>query len=201
MGVTERAGSGFDSSDDDPVDGQRAHGRAARSADLRLRTLSLRTAFLGEHLPPERNMVFPGRQVTYLQPEEREAYRLHVDEHGLLRDAEGNLFDTTDGRTLHTPWDTRAIFVMDGDGNLYASKRHVAGVFQHSSLLAGQPVAGAGELRVRAGRLELVSNRSHHYMPPPDYLIQTVRHMVYGLGVTVDDETQLETVEWLDRGE
>ncbi len=162
----------------------------------RLETIPLRRQFVGEDLPPRQNKVFPGRQVTYLNAQQRLAYRLYVNEEGLLLDAEGNLFDTAAGRSMHTPAGGRAIFVMDGYGNLYASNRHVAGKFQHSSFLAGQPVAGAGELKVTRGRLELVSNKSHHYMPPPKYITQTVRHMVRFLGVVPGTDADLETVDW-----
>jgi hypothetical protein len=182
------------------MDGECSRAAAADVASV-LETLPLRQRYAGEDLPPGQNHVFPGQQVEYLAPAEREEYRLRVDERGLLRDARGRLFDTTDGRTLHTPQGGRAIFVMDECGNLYASKRHVAGEFQHSTFLGGQPVAAAGELKVTDGRLVLVSNKSHHYMPPPEYLIQAVRHMVHLLGVKVDEDAQLETVEWGGRDE
>jgi hypothetical protein len=54
-------------------------------------------------------------------------------------------------------------------------------------VLAG-PVLSLGlSLRVRNGRLELISHQSHHYMPPPRYLIRTIRRTVYELGVEIDD--------------
>lgn len=165
-----------------------------------LDTISLRPQFRGEHVPPDQNRVFPGRQVRYLTAEERLAYRLYVNERGLLADANGNLFDTATGESMHTPEGGRAIFVMDAQGNLYASNKHVAGEFQHSSFLAGAPVAGAGELKVTNGQLELVSNKSHHYRPPPRYIAQTVRHMVHELGVKIDANTQLQTVDWPEPG-
>jgi hypothetical protein len=44
--------------------------------------------------------------------------------------------------------------------------------FHHSSFLAGEPVAAAGEIRVSNGVLKTVSNNSGHYQPQPGYLIQ-----------------------------
>ena len=53
----------------------------------------------------------------------------------------------------------------------------------HSSLLAGQVVAGAGELRVRDGRLEWISDKSGHYRP--DYfLFAPTLELLAGRGVT-----------------
>jgi hypothetical protein len=44
--------------------------------------------------------------------------------------------------------------------------------FHHSSFLAGEPVASAGEIRAKNGVLELVSNASGHYEPPKGLLFQ-----------------------------
>lgn len=161
-----------------------------------LETISLRARFVGEHLPPEANAVFPGRQVEYLDEEQRARFLLSVDHEGRLRTATGDLFDTSLGISLHTPGGGRAIFVLTGDGRVYASNRHVAGRFQHSSLLAGAPVAGAGELRVINGVLELISNRSHHYMPPPDFATRTIRHIIRSMRVATASDAKVDTVDW-----
>ncbi|WP_218581945.1 hypothetical protein, partial [Nocardia cyriacigeorgica] len=58
---------------------------------------------------------------------------------------------------------------MDNQGNLYASLHHAPGQFHHSSFLAGGPVAGAGELEVIDGVLQLVTDSSGHYRPPQRY--------------------------------
>jgi hypothetical protein len=44
--------------------------------------------------------------------------------------------------------------------------------FHHSSLLAGAPVAAAGEIRCKNGVIELISNSSGHYKPPVEYVKQ-----------------------------
>ena len=46
-----------------------------------------------------------------------------------------------------------AIFVMEKDGTFYASKYQRVGEFHHSSLVAGRPVAAAGEIGVVDGTL------------------------------------------------
>ena len=54
---------------------------------------------------------------------------------------------------------------MDEYGNIYASKYQAPGEFHHSTLVAGGPVAGAGELHVEDGRLIRVTDNSGHYTP------------------------------------
>ncbi len=103
--------------------------------------------------------------VQYLDETAREAFRIFVRE-GMLYDARGNLFDTTAGVSAFGPASHgRAIFVMDEHGNLYASTYHEFGRFHHSSFLAGGEVAAAGELLVRDGKVELITDHSGHYQP------------------------------------
>ncbi|AGL15609.1 hypothetical protein [Actinoplanes sp. N902-109] len=106
--------------------------------------------------------------VHYFDESERESYRLFVDGDGRLRSAEsGDLFDTTQASTIHSG-EGRAIFVMDGNGNLYATTNHRPGLIHHSSLLAGGDVAGAGEIKVVDGQLVEFTDRSGHYQPRPE---------------------------------
>jgi hypothetical protein len=108
-------------------------------------------------------MGWPG--VTYLDDTAREAYRITIHD-GLVYDSRGQLFDTSNGVSAFGPGhEGRAIFVMDEHGNLYASTFQQFRRFHHSSLLAGGEVAGAGELVVRDGRIELLTDQSGHYMP------------------------------------
>jgi hypothetical protein len=76
--------------------------------------------------------------------------------------------------SLYSKGASNAIFVMDEQGNIYASKVHAPGEFHHSSFLAGEPVAAAGEIRVTNGALEFISDRSGHYQPPPIHLEQAI---------------------------
>jgi len=104
--------------------------------------------------------------VQYVSDEvDREAYRVHVSE-GRLLDFEGKQIGDKD-------YEQRYIFVMDPAGNIYASKL-IVGVFHHSSFLAGAPVAAAGELRFKNGKLIAIINKSGHYKPSPDQLNQFV---------------------------
>jgi hypothetical protein len=48
----------------------------------------------------------------------------------------------------------------------------------HSSVLAGAPVAGAGELAVKQGKITTVTNFSGHYKPSTAALMQTVEQLL-----------------------
>jgi hypothetical protein len=140
-----------------------AAGNAAYLAEgEKLPAKEMLSRFQGENVPG--NSIWPGgRPVTYLDDSARAEYRLSVQD-GKLYDADGDPFDTS-AATTHWSGQGRAIFVMDENGNIYASNRQVVGEFHHSSLLGGAPVAGAGELEVSNGELRLISNNSGHYLP------------------------------------
>lgn len=116
-----------------------------------------------------------GTAVTYLSAEEREAYKLLVGQDGLLYDANVQPFDTTGAGTVTGKG--KAIFVMSETGDIYASLTQQAGIFHHSSFLAGGPVAAAGELEVANGLVKTVSNRSGHYTPDQSYTHQFVEQL------------------------
>jgi hypothetical protein len=98
--------------------------------------------------------------------EARRAELLLTVKDGKLYNAEGKLFDTSEVSTL---WSgpNRAIYVMDQNGNFYASEQ-IGGKIHHSSILAGKPVAGAGEIQVSKGELQYINRGSRHYEPAPE---------------------------------
>lgn len=57
---------------------------------------------------------------------------------------------------------------------------------KHSSFLAGDPVAAAGELTVAEGRITLISDNSGHYRPPRRYTFQLIDRLKRQ-GIDVDD--------------
>ncbi len=67
-----------------------------------------------------------------------------------------------------------AIYVMDEKGQFYLSFESSKQEFHHSSFLAGQPVACAGEMVIYQGKLLLINNQSGHYRPPPAALDQAL---------------------------
>lgn len=147
------------------------------------RTTELRPEFRGEHLPG--NPIWNGKQVKYLNDEERLHFRVFVYEETLYG-SDGLLFDTTNSYTLWTPRGGRAIFVMDAMGNIYSSPYHILGEFHHSGLLAGMPVAGAGELQVVQGKIQLISDHSTHYQPPR-YITRQVLDNLNRQGIHIDE--------------
>jgi hypothetical protein len=142
----------------DPVPPARSGGELPADAHLADR-------FHGENDPTNPDRAFYPDTVHYLTPAEREQHRLFVDTDGRLRSVgDGRRYDTSAGVTAWSG-DGRAIFVMDGNGNLYATLDQRVGQFHHSSLLGGEPVAGAGEIEVRKGRLVAMTDQSGHYEP------------------------------------
>lgn len=142
----------------------------------------IKPQYVGEQWPGG-PMGFPG--VRYLDDAAREAYRITIRD-GLVYDARGQLFDTSGGVSAFGPGhEGRAIFVMDEHGNFYASTFQQYRRFHHSSLLAGGDVAGAGELLVREGRIELLTDQSGHYMPGRERTMQVLEQLA-SQGVELD---------------
>lgn len=135
----------------------------------KLKTTPMNPHYKGESIPG--NSIWPGQSVRYLTPEERQSFQLFIRE-GKLYDVHGNLFDTTSSATHFN--DGRAIFVMDENGALYASKFHGPGEFHHSSFLSGAPVAGAGEIQVTNGELRFLTDSSGHYRPAQKFSNQVI---------------------------
>ncbi|MGA4785894.1 hypothetical protein [Nocardia sp. AB354] len=146
-----------------------------------LATTRMMDQYVGEQIPGRR---WP-TGVWYYDDVGRQQFRLRIHE-GRIYDAQGRLFDTRSGVSV---WNGQgnAIFVMDEHGNLYASLFQQPGVFHHSSFLAGAPVAGAGELVVINGELQLITDSSGHYRPGHDYTLQVVdRLRAMGVPITRD---------------
>ena len=101
---------------------------------------------------------------------------------GLLYNMNGVAVDTSAWSTAQQPG--AAMYVMSVQGNIHydqmeVDKRH------HSSLLAGMKVAGAGEFKVRNGRITFLSNDSGHYDPTLKHFLQ-VLHQLSKNGVPMD---------------
>ncbi|MCA9515495.1 MAG: VCBS repeat-containing protein [Myxococcales bacterium] len=87
-------------------------------------------------------------------------------------------YDSAAGGSLHNPDEKgQAAFVMNERGELFATTKQKTGVVHHSSLLAGDAVAGAGMLVVTRGRLRFVSNSSGHYSPSHEMHTQVLRRL------------------------
>jgi hypothetical protein len=118
-------------------------------------------------------------------------------------DEKGKMTNASDGSALNTIGATKAafkgsnpdrhIFTMDGNGEFSTADAikenqdrgkaaQDSGAteqerFHHSSFHAGNDVAGAGEMQVRDGQVELVSDTSGHYQPGSRQMMQTVQQL------------------------
>ena len=129
-------------------------------------------------------------------PEKRAPYTRQFDSQGKMSSAsDGSKLDTIGAErpaAIGAKGD-RHIFAMDGEGQFHttdaikenkqrgqaaaASGASQQDRFHHSSFLAGQDVAGAGEMQVRDGQVELVSDTSGHYQPGSKQMMQTVQQL------------------------
>lgn len=99
-----------------------------------------------------------GRNTLAFGATDRRRYRLRTEQGRLLRD-DGTPFDT-EGEAF--------LIVLAPDGELYAGRGDYSSAtkLHHSSFLAGDPVAAAGEVVASAGRPTRITARSGHYKPP-----------------------------------
>lgn len=91
---------------------------------------------------------------------------------GRLLSADGKPFDTARMVTMQSG-PGYAIYVMSAEGNFHV-RSHSVGYYHHSSLLAGADVAGAGEIKVKNGKIKKLSNKSGHYTPGHENLLQVL---------------------------
>jgi hypothetical protein len=133
----------------------------------------------------------------YMDAEEREDYRLNVNEEGKLVDSEGRLYASSQSTHGHYPGSTGGdLFVMD-QGGLFAGDLdqmqqgatenqglNVIEVVHHSTLAAGQReggddqsplrVFGAGEIVAQDGEVRSISDASGHFRPDTSDTVQVV---------------------------
>lgn len=147
------------------------------------------TPMLDHYHGEQHGGVFEG-PVRYLDEAQRQEYKMHVDDDGLLRTDDGRLFDTTNGYGH----DGRGIFVMDKHGDIFASKFPIVGHFHHSSFLGGEPVGAAGELGVKDGKVQLISNISGHYQPTKTSTYDFIKHLYNDKGAFFDRDNL--SVRW-----
>lgn len=150
----------------------------------------MRPGFIGEDRPDffDSETGKWHNQVHYMDESERLEYRLAVGSDGRFYDAggqraldHGDRIETVLGFDTGTSTWTkdgrgRAIYVMDGHGDMYAAVADSPETknLRHSSFLSGGPVAGAGEIEVVNGDLMFISRSSGHYRMSPEYLLQVV---------------------------
>jgi len=102
--------------------------------------------------------------IVYNTTSQSNTIRLSVNGNKLI-DASGAIFDTSRADPSHNK-QPAAIYVMDQNGVIYASRQNKVFLYHHSTLLAGKPVAAAGEMSVQNGVIQWLNNCSGHYLPP-----------------------------------
>ncbi|MHC4836986.1 MAG: hypothetical protein ACYTF3_02200 [Planctomycetota bacterium] len=141
--------------------------------------------YIGEHVPPG----YKGEVVRYLDAGERAKLRVSVKD-GRLVYPDGTVLDPQ--LDAHPERGGFGTYVMAPDGAIYVTFDFEQGAFHHSSLLAGAPVAAAGEMTIIDGEIIDVSNSSGHYKPPPRCIDQVLTELDR-LGY---DTTNVERKEW-----
>jgi hypothetical protein len=125
--------------------------------------------------------------------EERERAELNVKPDGTVEGAQDPSPDGTVAGEHVGPMNGHVEYVMDPSGKMHQFTQKQGGVIagqvkhpvtnidvdqtvvtHHSSVLAGEAVAGAGEVDFAAGKITKISNKSGHYKPSIANLLQTV---------------------------
>ncbi|WP_445364161.1 hypothetical protein ACJJIQ_07265 [Microbulbifer sp. ANSA003] len=120
--------------------------------------------------------------VIYYTDAQREGTKLSVMD-GKIYDSTGELFDTRRAQQAEDYNGRAAIYVMDKNGNIYSSYFYPKPVFAHSTFLAGDSVAAAGEIVAEGGKIVFVNTCSGHYRPTP-VAIDQLRAQLLLLGYT-----------------
>ena len=127
-----------------------------------------------------------GRKVHYDSQEEQKQSSVSVSGGKLYRST-GELVDTSGSSTFFSGKGAE-IFVASTDGYIHMGS-HKIGKYHHSSLLAASKVSVGGEMKVTAGKIDWISNKSGHYAPTKDHLVQFL-HWLEKDGVTLDFSVQ-----------
>jgi len=93
----------------------------------------------------------------YLKPEEREPRRFVI--------INGKTY-SSDGREListHNKNKDTMNYVMDAAGNMYLFDEFTCKQIRHGNILAGGPVAGAGNISIKDGEIVSIDSDSGHY--------------------------------------
>lgn len=105
-------------------------------------------------------------RMKYLKPDERESYKLQLDNQGLVINPE------TQKPYQNQDLDTPEIFVVDAKGEMYVAtkrrgiaKERITSV-NHSSFLSGGSIASAGAFLIENGRITTILAKSGHYIEP-----------------------------------
>jgi hypothetical protein len=120
--------------------------------------------------------------VIYFDAAQREARRVTIRD-GLVYDHTGTLLRET--RSKHHNQNN---YVMDASGNFYLFDEFTTPKIRHSSILAGGPVAGAGNIQISDGHVVYIDSDSGHY--PSTHVFANVLAELAARGVDVGTITK-----------
>jgi len=170
-------------------------GLSCKETQGRYETTTIKSDYLGEDNPNDPKRWNTPMVTEYFDENKRAIHELDVNNGLIVHKKTGELFDTADAETH---WGN-AIFVMDENGRIFASKKQIPYELHHSSLANGKPVASAGEFNVAQGYLLEVSNQSGHYQPS-----QKLNNQVFDAlekkGMTPDSLDGVMRTGWKDDG-
>ena len=158
-----------------------------------LSTLNLREKYVGENEHCTEGQLetlccLPGdgkdHMVRYLSVEERKQYKVDIVD-GKLMQGGKLLPHLKQGADPNT--EVEYLYAMDPQGTLYVipSSPMLTCKFHHSSFVAGGPIAGAGDIKIREGKATFIDNCSGHYHPT-DAIMDQVLSVLKQENVTVD---------------
>lgn len=112
-------------------------------------------------------------KVWYANETQRTRFLVTIDEYGRLMRA---------GKPIAAKAIGKYLYVMSASGEIYLYDARDAterGLFtHHSSAIAGQPVAAAGQINFGVGGIiTKIDNHSGHYLPPPEALFQFLHRL------------------------
>lgn len=120
--------------------------------------------------------------VKYFSEEERQLTALSLNDHGVFMN--GNTLYSTANERVGAGLDPQtrlikykegfAMYVVGPDQTFHATSQ-VVFEKHHSSLLAGGAVIGAGECKIENGKLVMISNKSGHYKPSKENMLDVLR--------------------------
>src|SRR5262249_42078530 len=120
--------------------------------------------------------------VIYLDAQQREERRL-VIQNGLVYDHTGKPVLNT--RSKHRNHNN---YVMDAAGNFYLFDEFTHPEIRHSSIFAGGPVAGAGDIQIVDGQITYIDADSGHY--PSTGIHENVLKELAAHGATIGDHAK-----------
>lgn len=113
------------------------------------------------------------RMVRYLSEEERKQFKMDIVDGKLMKG--GKLLPHLEpGADPNT--EIEYLYTMDQQGTIYIEKASpmLTCKFHHSSFVAGAPVTGAGQIKIRQGKATFIDNCSGHYRPSDDIMDQVL---------------------------